>query len=171
VCVCVCTPAGAAPGSSTVINDEPSLFDFIVKAAVSEYGGVQRVLLAPSTADSRAILLAVTQLLLYEQWQRRQRQQQQVSTAAGERGRRQLSYRQLKTLCHQVRVVCASLCCSVLSMVLSAYPEGGMSPVTKTTWVSGFWAVQLRLGEDFIARGCQQCAHPLTLHVTYTRAH
>jgi hypothetical protein len=106
--MCCIVSAGAAPGNSTVIIDEPSLFDFIVRAAVSEYGDVQRILLAPSTADSRDILLAITQLLLFEQWQRRQpqqlqqrRQQQQQPVGGNGSGPASMYYRQFKTLCHK----------------------------------------------------------------------
>jgi hypothetical protein len=104
---CCAASAGAEPGNSTVISDEPSLFDFIVRAAVSEYGDVQRILLAPSTADSRNILLAITQLLLFEQWQRRQqqqRQQRQQQEPVGEGGPSSMNYRQFKTLCNNVSV-------------------------------------------------------------------
>lgn len=116
---CVYACAGAPAGSSAVINNEASLFDFIIRAAASEYGDVQRVLLAPSPADSRGILLAVTQLLLYEQWQRRRQEQpqqllqrQQSQGVVGRQGAAQdndnssssMTYRQFKSLCHQVGV-------------------------------------------------------------------
>jgi hypothetical protein len=63
---------------------------------------VQRVLLAPSTKDCRDILLAISQLMLFEQCQQQQqgRQQQQQHTGQGSSGR--LTYKELKTLCHQV---------------------------------------------------------------------
>jgi hypothetical protein len=96
--------AGSAPGTSTVIDDESSLFDFIARAALSEYGDVQRVLLAPSTKDSRDILLAISQLMTFEQCQQQQqgRQQQQQQQHTGQGSSSTLTYKELKTLCHQV---------------------------------------------------------------------
>lgn len=79
--------------SHTAIYDEASLFDFIVRAAVSSYGTSQKILLAPSTEDTRSILLAVTQLLVHEQHCK----QQQGSDAAGV-----LSYPQLKQQVNEV---------------------------------------------------------------------
>ena len=90
--------AGSAPGTSTVIDDESSLFDFIARAALSEYGDVQRVLLAPSTKDSRDILLAISQLMTFEQHQQQQQQQQRTGQVSSSR----LTYKELKALCHQV---------------------------------------------------------------------
>lgn len=115
-CQCAVAAAGTAPESSTVISNEFSLFDFIVKAAVSEQGDVQRVLLAPSTADSRGILLAVSQLLLYEHWARQQgqqgrparahRQEHQQGVVFEQQDGECVTYRQFKSLCNQV---CSSL--------------------------------------------------------------
>lgn len=62
---------------------------------------MQRVLLAPATSDSRDILLAVTQLLMYEQWQRGQQQGRRLLQQQQQQ-RRVLTYRELKTLCNQV---------------------------------------------------------------------
>jgi hypothetical protein len=85
------------------------MFDFITRAVLSEYGAVQRVLLAPSTKDSWDILLAISQLMLFEQCQqqqgqagRLQQQQQQQRQHAGQGSNSKLTYRELKTLCHQV---------------------------------------------------------------------
>jgi hypothetical protein len=100
-------PSQASPqGTSTVIDDDSSLFDFITPAALSEYGAVQRVLLAPSTTDSRDILQAISQLMLFEQWQQRgqagrlHQRQQQRCTGHGLSSRP--AYKELKAMCHQV---------------------------------------------------------------------
>ncbi|WIA11755.1 hypothetical protein OEZ85_011850 [Tetradesmus obliquus] len=99
------------PGSSTAactVDSEASLFDFIVRAAVSPYGGTQRILLTPSEGDTRAVLLAMSQLLLHEMQQlqrhaanstqQQQQQQQQHKLLAAT----QTSYPEFASLCQQV---------------------------------------------------------------------
>lgn len=89
-----CVAYGSGAPSGTVVNDEASLFDLMVRLAVSEQGAVQRVLLAPSPADTCAILLAVTQLLT------RQHHTQQQQPGAEQQP--PTTYQQFKSLCSQV---------------------------------------------------------------------
>ena len=111
-----------ASSSQTVINSEATLFDFQIRVAVSPYGAVQKFLLAPSTADTRAIVFAISQLLAYEHHQQNQRQgeQQQQQRQGEQQGRQQqqqqqqqrqavlgaggadTSYKDFKGLCQQV---------------------------------------------------------------------
>jgi hypothetical protein len=129
------------PGSTTAactVDSEASLFDFIVRAAVSSYGSTQRILLTPTEGDSRGVLLAMSQLLLHEMRQlqlnqqqqhnrqtsglpqpQQQQQQQQLLAAT------QTSYPEFSSLCQQVN---QRLPRSQLPVELSSYAE--VSPVS-----------------------------------------
>jgi hypothetical protein len=91
-------------GACTV-DSETSLFDFIVRAAVSPYGSTQRVLLTPTEGDSRAVLLAMTQLLLHEMQQLQLDQQRQAAGLQQQHkllAASQTSYPEFVSLCQQV---------------------------------------------------------------------
>lgn len=89
--------------SHTAIYDEATLFDFIVRVAVSSYGSIQKILLAPSTGDTRCILLALYQLLIYElQHGQQQFVQQRPQHDGHHEAAGQLTYAELKQQVNEV---------------------------------------------------------------------
>ncbi|KAF6265830.1 hypothetical protein COO60DRAFT_764148 [Scenedesmus sp. NREL 46B-D3] len=130
------------PGSSTsacTVDSEASLFDFVVRAALSPYGGTQRILLTPTEGDSRAVLLAMSQLLLHEvrqlQLHQHQRQRRQADGSSHPQQQQQhqhqllaasqTSYPEFAGLCQQVN---QRLPRSQLPVELSSHAQ--VSPVS-----------------------------------------